>query len=113
MQPGERLGVWGNERELNIEWSKIGDFQCLKKRFYGDEVNKQAMKQSIKQKKCCYMDRNCTLECVAYTAISELSESAKEIGMNEMHCMRLLLDLSNLLKTMNSQDFDEEDEDII
>ncbi len=59
------------------------------------------------------MDRGCTLECVAYTDISELSESAKQIGMNEMHCMRLLLDLTNLLKTMNEEGFDDEDEDTI
>ncbi len=56
------------------------------------------------------MDRDCTPVCVAYTDISELSESAKEIGMKEMHCMRILFDLTNLLKTMNDQDFDDEDE---
>ncbi len=69
------------------------------------------MKQSILQKKCCYMDRDCTLECVAYSAASELDDSAKIMGMNNMHCMRLLSDFAGLMGGMNSKDFDEEDED--
>jgi hypothetical protein len=69
------------------------------------------MKQSTIQKKCCYMDRDCTSACVAYSAASELDDSAKMMGMNDMHCMRLLLDITELMGRMNSEDFDEEDED--
>ena len=45
---------------------------------------------------------------MAYSAIGKLSESAKQMGMN---CMRLLLDLTELMGRMNSEDFDEKDED--
>ena len=69
------------------------------------------MKQSIIQKKCCYMDRDCTPACVAYSTASELNESTKIMGMNGMNCVRLLLDLTKLMERMNSEDFDEEDED--
>jgi hypothetical protein len=47
---------------------------------------------------------------VAYSAISELSESVKQIGMNEMHCIRLLLDFTDLMEKMNPEDFDDEEE---
>jgi hypothetical protein len=57
------------------------------------------------------MDRDCTPACVAYSAISELSENAKQMGMNGMHCMRLILDLTELMGKMNSEDFDEEEKD--
>jgi len=57
------------------------------------------------------MDRDCTPACVAYSAINELSESAKQMGMNDMNCMRLILDLTELMGRMNSEDFDEEYED--
>lgn len=59
------------------------------------------------------MDRICTPECTAYSSASELSESAKIMGMNGMHCMRLLLDLTELMGRMKSEDLEEEDEDII
>jgi hypothetical protein len=38
------------------------------------------------------MERECTPACVAYTASNDLIECVKH-GMNDMHCMRLLLDL--------------------
>jgi hypothetical protein len=69
------------------------------------------MKQLTTQKKCCYMERDCTSACVAYSVASELSEGAKQMGMNGMNCVRLLLDLTELMGRMNSEDFDEEDED--
>ncbi len=59
------------------------------------------------------MDRDCTPACVAYSVANELDDSAKMMGMNDMHCMRLLLDLTDLMGRMNSEDFDEEDEDTI
>ncbi len=58
------------------------------------------------------MDRDCTPACVAYSAASEFDDSAELMGMNDMHCMRLLLDLTELMGKMNSESFDEEDEDI-
>ncbi len=64
----------------------------------------------MKPKKCCYMNRDCTPECVAYSAASELNESANIMGMNDMHCIRLLLDLTGLM-SMNSEDFQDEDEE--
>ncbi len=72
-----------------------------------------ANQQTMKPRKCCYMDRDCTPEWVAYSSASELSESAKQMGMNGMHCMRLILDLTELMGRMNSEDFDEEDEDTV
>ncbi|CAG0988144.1 hypothetical protein METP1_02148 [Methanosarcinales archaeon] len=57
------------------------------------------------------MDRDCTPRCVAYIAASEFNENAKIMGMNGMNCVRLLLDLTELMGRMNSEDFDDEDED--
>ncbi len=58
------------------------------------------------------MDRDCTPACVAYSAASDLDDSAELMGMNDMHCMRLLLDLTELMGKMNSESFDEEEEDV-
>ena len=55
------------------------------------------------------MDRDCTSECMAYSTASELNESAKSIGMDRMNCMRLLLDLTEFMNMISSED--EEDED--
>ncbi len=63
----------------------------------------------MKIKKCCYFDRDCTTSCVAYSAANELSEGAKNLGMNDMHCMRLLLELVGLMN-MGSEGFEDEDE---
>ena len=105
MQPCERLGSRGRGEEIEYTMVGGGDFQCFKKRFYGFNANQQAMKQ----KKCCYMDRDCTPACVAYSSASELSESLKELGMNSMQCMRLILDLTDLMRAMNSEDFEDEE----
>ena len=108
-------GQCGEEREkteYNMGWKEM-----IYNAFGNDYIyiipNKRAMKQSTIQKKCCYMDRDCTSACVAYTAASELGESAKQMGMNSLNCMRLLLDLTELMERVDSDDFDEEDEDII
>jgi hypothetical protein len=53
-------------------------------------------KQAMTPKKCCYMERECTPACVAYTASNDLSECVKH-GMSDMHCMRLLLDLADTM----------------
>ncbi len=67
----------------------------------------------MKTKKCCYIDRECTPACVAYSVANELSEGAEGIGMSDMHCMRLLLELADLMNmsgAMDSEDFEEKDE---
>ncbi len=52
--------------------------------------------------------------CVAYSVSSELSEGVKEMGMSDMHCMRLLLELGVLANNMSSMGSDVfEDEDAI
>ena len=61
-------------------------------------------------KKCCYMDRDCTLACVAYSAAKELSESSNQMGLNDMHCVRLISDLASLASMPNLEDMDDEDE---
>ncbi len=68
----------------------------------------------MKTKKCCYMERDCMPSCVAYSVSSELSEGVKEMGMSDMHCMRLLLELGVLANNMSSMGSDVfEDEDAI
>lgn len=83
--------------------------------FFGNDYiylisNKQAMKQSTIQKKCCYMDRDCTSACVAYSTSSEFSEGFKNMGINGLNCMRFLLDITELMGRMNTDDFDEDDD---
>lgn len=53
-----------------------------------------ASKKVMIPKKCCYMERDCTSACVAYSDANELSNGAKQIGMSEMHCMRIVLELA-------------------
>ena len=55
------------------------------------------------------MNRDCTSACIAYTAARELSEGTKQIGMDGMNCVRLLLDLTELMERINSNYFDEEE----
>ena len=73
-------------------------------------MRRNTNKQAMIPKKCCYMERDCISACVAYSAANELSEGAKQIGMSEMHCMRLLLELAEKIGMMGSNDFDEEEE---
>jgi len=56
------------------------------------------------------MDRDCTLACVAYSAAKELSESSNQMGLNDMHCVRLISDLASLASMPNLEDMDDEDE---
>ena len=48
---------------------------------------------------------------MAYSSASELDESAKMMGMNDMRCMRLLLDLTELMGMMNPEDLEDGDGD--
>lgn len=56
------------------------------------------------------MDRDCTPACVAYSDAEELSESSKEMGLTDMHCVRLISDIVNLANMPNPEDFEDEDE---
>jgi hypothetical protein len=56
------------------------------------------------------MDRDCTSACVAYSATKELSESSKQMGLNDMHCVRLISDLVSLVSMPFSEDLEDEDE---
>jgi hypothetical protein len=64
----------------------------------------------MKTKKCCYMDRDCIPACVAYSNAKEISENSKEMGLNDMHCVRLISDLVSLANMPNSEDIDDENE---
>jgi len=55
------------------------------------------------------MERECTPDCVAYSASNDLSECVKH-GMSDMHCMRLLLDFAD---TMGMTGCNESDEAIL
>ncbi len=68
----------------------------------------------MKIKKCCFMDRECTQACVAYSVFNELSEGAKNLGLNDMHCMRLLMELADIMNTAEPlYPEDSEDDDVI
>ena len=56
------------------------------------------------------MERECTPACVAYSASNDVSEGVKQIGMSDMHCMRLLLDFAESMGMIGSDDSDEEDD---
>jgi hypothetical protein len=64
----------------------------------------------MKIKKCCYLDRDCIPACVAYSTAKELSENAKQMGLNDMHCMRLITELASLVNLTNSDYLENEDE---
>ena len=48
--------------------------------------------------------------CVAYSTAKELGENAKQMGLNDMHCMRLITDLANLVNLTDSEYLENEDE---
>lgn len=73
-------------------------------------MRKNINKKATIPKKCCYMERECTPACVAYSTTNELSEVTKQIGMSEMHCMRLLMELIEKMGMMGSDDFYDEKE---
>jgi len=59
------------------------------------------------------MPRDCTSACVSYVTANEFSNGVKELGMSEMHCMRLFLDLAemmNMRQSFDDEDFDDEEE---
>jgi hypothetical protein len=68
---------------------------------------KRLFRPAMKTKICCFMDRDCTPACVAYSVSGELSEAAKSMGLSEMHCMRLLLELADLMNFEGLADSEE------
>jgi hypothetical protein len=56
------------------------------------------------------MERDCTPACVAYSAAKELSESSQQMGLNDMHCVRLISELVSLAGMPGSEDFEDEKE---
>jgi len=56
------------------------------------------------------MERECNATCVAYSVSNELGEGAKEMGMNDMHCMRLLMDIAEIMNMQYSMESEDEDE---
>jgi len=65
-----------------------------------------------KNKNCCYMDRECTPKCVAYSISKDMNKIAEELELSNMHCIRLLMELTDLMKMqelMSFEDFKDED----
>jgi hypothetical protein len=62
-------------------------------------------------KKCCYINRECTPKCVAYSVDNEISGGAESLGLNDMHCVRLLVELTNLMNLSGLMDFEDYDDD--
>ncbi|MDI6794544.1 MAG: hypothetical protein QME81_17035 [bacterium] len=66
-------------------------------------------------KKCCYMDRKCDKDCVAYVETQNpLIEGLTEAGMPEIACFRLFMELTQVLPHPfedEDEDWDEDDED--
>lgn len=63
-------------------------------------------------KKCCYIDRDCTSKCVAYIDISELREMAESLGLNDLHCVRVFMELSRMMTAMDAMgvgDFEDDE----
>ncbi len=54
------------------------------------------------------MDRDCTTACVAYSDARELSESSKQMGLNDMHCVRFISELVSLANMPDSEDMEDE-----
>jgi len=63
-------------------------------------------------KKCCYIDRDCTSKCVAYIDVSELREMAESLGLNDLHCVRVFMELSRMMTAMDAMgvgDFEDDE----
>lgn len=57
------------------------------------------------------MDRDCTPTCVAYLDVSELREMAEGIGLSDMHCIRVFVELSRMMNTMDTMEFEDFEDD--
>ena len=63
-------------------------------------------------KKCCYMDRECTPACVAYSISEEINTGAEELGMIDMHCTRLFLKCAEFMHNTTLVDLTDFEEDL-
>jgi hypothetical protein len=48
---------------------------------------------------------------VAYSVDNEVSGGAESLGLNDMHCVRLLVKLTNLMNLSGLMDFEDYDDD--
>ncbi|MCK5108225.1 MAG: hypothetical protein KAR25_00895 [Methanosarcinales archaeon] len=62
-------------------------------------------------KKCCYIDRDCTSQCVAYIDVIEVQEMAESMGLNDVHCMRVFMELSRMMTAMDDMGFEDFEDD--
>jgi len=59
------------------------------------------------------MNRECTPKCAAYSISKEVDNVAEELGLIDMHCIRLFIELTDLFKMqelMNFEDLEDEDD---
>ena len=59
------------------------------------------------RKKCCYMNRECTSTCIAYTVSDEIVEGATLLGLANFHCIRLFLELADFMMDSDTEDFED------
>lgn len=57
------------------------------------------------------MDQDCTSKCVAYIDVSELSDMAESLGLTDMHCIRVIMELSRMMTAMADRGFEDVDDD--
>ncbi len=50
------------------------------------------------------MNRECTPNCVAYCTAEEMTRGAEEMGLKDMHCMRLFIELADLIYNKEYED---------
>lgn len=53
------------------------------------------------------MNRECTPGCVAYCTADEMTRGEEEMALKDMHCIRLFIELADLIYT---KDFEEGEE---
>jgi len=60
------------------------------------------------KKKCCYLDRECAEDCIAYLKNPQISAGLEEAGIPEMKCLRLFAEVSQSLKFDFEEEWEEE-----
>ncbi len=60
-------------------------------------------------KKCCYMDRDCTPDCIAYS--SNVGDTFEDICEGEMTCLRLFTELAQAMLSVNPAHFEDDEDD--
>ncbi|MHC1636116.1 MAG: hypothetical protein ACXQTS_05815 [Candidatus Methanospirareceae archaeon] len=56
----------------------------------------------MKVKRCCYMDRECSEDCVAYMKVKEkeLRRGLRDFGIADMRCLRLFVEFVSMIEKM-------------